>query len=61
MCAYHSGVGLWFVIAVVVDDWGQPTRASGPVVVRDEVEVLIESRLGLLMYDTKYLGNCGAP
>lgn len=52
MCSNHSRVGLWFVIAIVVNYRGQSPRASSPVVVRNEVEASVETGLRLFVDHT---------
>jgi len=58
----HTGVALWFTIPIVVDQRRKRhARGSSPVVVRDEVIVLIPTRLRLLFDHTEDLVDRRVP
>lgn len=55
MCAHKACVRLRLAVSAVGDGRGQGTVSSSPVIVRDEVEVLVETALRLLVDDAEDL------
>ena len=61
MSSNETGIGFRFIVAPVVNPRGQCTISTCPVVVRDEVEVLVEGSLRLFVDDTEDLVNSRYP
>lgn len=59
--SYKPCVRLGFAIARIVDCRRQSAITTGPIVKRDEVEVIVKCALGLLLNDAKYLIDGGMP
>lgn len=61
MRSYKACERLGLPVAAVVYERREGTVATRPVIVRDEIEVIIERCLRLLVYNPKYLINCSTP
>ena len=61
MSSNETGIGFRFIVAPVVNPRRQCTISTCPVVVRDEVEVLVEGSLRLFVDDTEDLVNSRYP
>lgn len=57
----ESSVSLWLAVALVYDSRRKCSRTSSPVVIRDDIIVLVESALRLFVDDTENLIDCAVP
>ena len=61
MCPHHASPPFGFAIPPVWNLWTKRTVASRPVVVRNDIEVLIKCGLRLLLHNTEDLRNSDIP
>lgn len=57
-CSDHTCITFWLTIATIIYRTSEGAWKARPVIIRDEVEVSVERRLGLFIHNTEDLIDC---